>query len=399
MLGVCGNRGEVVAVGGDGDHALVLVWNGTEWLQQPIPADAGVLWWCWASPSGEIFAVGEDDTVLRRTVSGQWTLEGVSDLLVAPTTFFGVWGTSSTDVFIVGGSPSRPDSPAVILQNKSGSWAPVNTNNLPRLSLFKVWGSSPDSVWAVGSGGSIVHYDGDTWRPISSPTNETIIALWGSGPDDVFAVGGETVGTIIHFDGSDWTQFATTPELLSGVWTAPGQPLLVAGNRGFIARYRRSSGDVKTSGLRTTVVANDVCFHAMHRVGNDDTLVAAASDLFAGGRAQWRGAVYSNVEDFAGATSFLAPPDAGIIDDDAGTEPDATPEGLGPGEICESDIDGCQPGLECLGIVSSSVLICTQECDSAADCTAYGEGACCARPGPQLLTKTCIPAQYPDCSG
>ena len=61
-----------------------------------------------------------------------------------------------------------------------------------------VWGSSSNDVFAVGMGGTILHYDGTAWSPMSSGTSHTLVGVWGSSGSDVFAVGYR--GTSDHYD-------------------------------------------------------------------------------------------------------------------------------------------------------------------------------------------------------
>lgn len=67
--------------------------------------------------------------------------------------------------------------------------------------LRAVWGFASDDVFAVGDGGTILHFDGHVWSPMRSPTDQHMLALWGSAPDDVFAGG---VDTLVHYDGTAW---------------------------------------------------------------------------------------------------------------------------------------------------------------------------------------------------
>jgi hypothetical protein len=68
--------------------------------------------------------------------------------------------------------------------------------------LKGIWGAAADDVFAVGDGGTILHYDGADWRPMASGIGENLEAIWGVSGTDVFAVG--TGGTILHYDGVDW---------------------------------------------------------------------------------------------------------------------------------------------------------------------------------------------------
>jgi hypothetical protein len=71
-------------------------------------------------------------------------------------------------------------------------------NPLPQgNSLLSVWGSSPSNVFAVGTGGTILHYNGSMWSPMVSGTTNFLNAVWGSSSSDVFAVGDG--GTILHY--------------------------------------------------------------------------------------------------------------------------------------------------------------------------------------------------------
>ena len=83
------------------------------------------------------------------------------------------------------------------------TWAkmksPVTAN------LMGVWGSSPTDVFAVGAGGTILHYNGTKWSDMTSSklTKAHLHAVWGSSSSDVYAVGAS--GTIVHYDGKKWT--------------------------------------------------------------------------------------------------------------------------------------------------------------------------------------------------
>jgi len=70
-------------------------------------------------------------------------------------------------------------------------------------TLYDVWGSSPNDVFAVGNEGTIVHYDGTNWSHQNSGTDNLLFSVWGSGSSDVFA--GGTRGTILHYDGTSWS--------------------------------------------------------------------------------------------------------------------------------------------------------------------------------------------------
>lgn len=67
------------------------------------------------------------------------------------------------------------------------------------VGLTAVWGSDADDVWAVGSDGAIVHWDGKELELVASTTTRSLHAIGGTGPDDIWATGDE--GTTLHWDG------------------------------------------------------------------------------------------------------------------------------------------------------------------------------------------------------
>jgi len=85
------------------------------------------------------------------------------------------------------------------------AFSPVNK------SLFGVFAIAPNDIWAVGSVGTVVHWDGQAWRTVSSSVlaSHDLFDVWASGPKDVWVVGGgrQTIsgGIALHYDGATWT--------------------------------------------------------------------------------------------------------------------------------------------------------------------------------------------------
>ena len=124
-------------------------------------------------------------------------------------TSLALWGSSSHDVFAVGG-PS-------ITHYDGVSWSPQasgTTNN-----LFGIWGSAPNDVFAVGASGTILHYDGTGWSAQASGTTGHLYGVWGSSKYNVFAVGQEA---ILRYDGTRWSSpIAVPPSALAPSRTGP----------------------------------------------------------------------------------------------------------------------------------------------------------------------------------
>ena len=83
---------------------------------------------------------------------------------------------------------SEPGCVSEAITCEQAPWCPVQTNVSTRFVLKGVWGSGPNDVWVVGSGGSISHWDGTAWTLTPTGSKNTFHAVWGSGPNDVWAV-------------------------------------------------------------------------------------------------------------------------------------------------------------------------------------------------------------------
>ncbi|OGU31721.1 MAG: hypothetical protein A2057_00530 [Ignavibacteria bacterium GWA2_35_9] len=88
----------------------------------------------------------------------------------------------------------------------------VDTLKLPEgysTFLTRMWGSSPEDVWAVGDAYSsqhcLWHYDGTQWK--NDPTLRNIYpsAIWGTDKNNVWLANSNS--TIWHFDGSTWAKY------------------------------------------------------------------------------------------------------------------------------------------------------------------------------------------------
>jgi hypothetical protein len=199
LLSVAGVPGDLWAVGGglgNGTGAVVLHDAGQGWERADPGVDAS-LWWVWRSGPGEVFAVGDRGTVLRRR-DGAWEPQ-VIDAGWTPgeePTLYGVWGSSAQDVWAVGGSPVRRGPDDVVLHFDGVHWTTVAVPEPKNVTLFKVWGDGAGHVWMVGEQGLVLlAHDGVlTWHGAvdrdGSALPVRLVTVAGSAPDDVWAVGG-----------------------------------------------------------------------------------------------------------------------------------------------------------------------------------------------------------------
>ena len=130
-----------------------------------------------------------------------------------------------------------------------------------------LFGAAPDDLWAVGSGGAILHYDGIGWNGVPSPTTAQLFGIHGSGAQDIWAVGGGG-GTTLHYDGSSWTVVANpSMQALRAVWSVAPTSAWAVGTAGTVLRFDGSS-------WKDTSVVGGRNLYAVWAASADDVFVA-----------------------------------------------------------------------------------------------------------------------------
>ena len=163
----------------------------------------------------------------------QWV--AVSPAFPSPTaTLNGVWPIDNTNVWVVGYVQPR----GIAARFSQGQW--IDTT-LPAgtPTLYGVWASSASDVWAVGVAGTVLHFDGNSWSPVSisgpSPT-QVMSGVWGT-PDggDVWVVGAG--GIVLHGTKSGLSpETSTVTADLTSVWGVGNNEVWAVGSRGTAIR-------------------------------------------------------------------------------------------------------------------------------------------------------------------
>lgn len=223
---------DVWVAGGQVGHGLLLHSDGTAWTRVDTGAHE-LLWWVYGFGQEDVYAVGEGGLILHYDGERWRHVASGTD-----QTLYGVWGASGGDVWIVGGDPNGAAGSAVVLRGQGESFHMVD--NLPEellpSALYKVYGFHARDVIAVGTDGTVLRFDGDTWIRQPVPTTEPIFSMWARAEDDLYAVGGHGIGEILHFDGTEWSKVdaAGFDQGLSGVFTAPGFPTIAVGASSYV---------------------------------------------------------------------------------------------------------------------------------------------------------------------
>jgi hypothetical protein len=210
-----------------------LHYDGSAW--SPMSGAPGGANRVWGASPRDVYAVGGDGMILHYD-GNVWSV------MDSPTTetLVGVWGSATDDVHAM--------SVAGTLLHFGGSaWSVVG-----RLDVYLegIWGTSPSDVYVVGDG--IFHYDGSTWSSMASP--EGASHVWGTSPSDIYAVG----GSILHYDGNAWSTLSDpTTEGLHEVWVSSYSDVFAVGESGTIVRGYRGASVVVTPAADTITALGD----------------------------------------------------------------------------------------------------------------------------------------------
>lgn len=197
-----------------------------------------------------------------------------------------LWGQRPDDVWAVGGTCDgvagcATTGRALVLHFDGGKWTEVQTG--AHAVLWWVFGFGPKDVWAAGSGGTILHYDGTMFTavPSGAAPGDVLYGIWGPAPGDLWAVGGnpDQSSTVLRYANGAFAPAPGAPMIASGarsgayfkVWGSAANDVYFVGQLGAMvhfdgAAYRRV--DLAAAG----VTDRDGLFTAAGR-GRDDVYV------------------------------------------------------------------------------------------------------------------------------
>jgi hypothetical protein len=128
-----------------------------------------------------------------------------------PAALLSVWSASATDVWVVGGDPRTGTGP--IVEHYDGTtWTKLDSGQR-NVDLWWVTGFANGPVFMSGSNGTILRYQNGAFEKLATPGSLTVFGMWGASPNDVWAVGGNSGGGGFawRFDGNAWTVFPGVP--------------------------------------------------------------------------------------------------------------------------------------------------------------------------------------------
>ena len=252
------------------------------WLKVPMMTKTSTLYAVWGSGPTDVYVVGGNGTVGHFNGRKPATQSWFKDMTSGTITYHGLWGTGPKDVFAVGesGIIRRFDGEMFKAQTSGttssfrtiwgtgftgvyalgefgtalvngrttspNTWAAVKPGS--KATFLGAWGSSSKSFIVVGSGGTILRFDG-AWKTMSSGTTNHLWGVWTSAAGKAYAVGEK--GVILRYDGAAWKAMTSgTVDTLFGVWGTADNNIYAVGDNGVILRYDGTSWKKMNSGTK-----------------------------------------------------------------------------------------------------------------------------------------------------
>lgn len=254
-------------------HAALYHWNGSVWSEVVSPTRAP-LYAIAMRAANDGWVVGQQGHIIHwdgRTWSAYADLAPYP-MIVAdkqggiPATdqpLRGVAAVSATDAWAVGEGgaiihwngqtwtattmlPLTP-TPTVTLTPTSTLTPTVTPTSIPsRARLNSIAMLSPAEGWAVGDGGAILHWNGDTWSYVASPVNANLTAVAAVSAGNTWAV--SDAGDTLFWDGSAWRKSMSANRALHAA-SMPTASEVWAGGGGWEWTYWKWHGRVLFGGI------------------------------------------------------------------------------------------------------------------------------------------------------
>ncbi len=131
-----------------------------------------------------------------------------------------------------------------ILHYTAGNWQPVTcphitTNSFGKAGMLEGIAVLPDGeAWAVGSGGLILHEQGNVWTQQASPTSTRLIGVTMLSPTEGWAVGDQS---ILHYHQGVWTQVSTAYRRLTAITMISPEEGWIVGGDSLILHYTQGA--------------------------------------------------------------------------------------------------------------------------------------------------------------
>ncbi len=247
---------DLFAVGNDG---LILRFHNQQWEKM----DSGIernLKRLWGSSENDIYAVGTFN--ILHFDGSSW--QAIDTPFAKKENWSNIFGIDN-EIFVIGNE--------TIIHYKDNKWEKMDSGVSSGNYLNAVWGTSATNLYAVGGSFQdtiIIHYDGDSWKPIEYSGSNWLTDIGGLSADNIYITGKD--GLLLHYDGSQWRKI-TLPQ--DDQYISDLERIFIMNNKLFFGG--RSIVYFDGENFSNISIDNDLRVDAIWSDDSDQILVAAMS--------------------------------------------------------------------------------------------------------------------------
>ena len=194
-----------------GYRGIVYHFDGATWSisTEHKQDDPGNLYLLWGTGPTNVWAIGRHSwgsvhyCVAERYDGKTWSSQKIipqSSCGIPPRA---IWGNSDSDLYLLSGSCGKYGCTMWNYHYDGTTWTEESyIKSQSKNWISDVWGSGSTDVYVVGYGGQVYHRKASGWATKDMPHKYDFYSIWGSGAKDIYMVGAK--GKMVHFDGSRW---------------------------------------------------------------------------------------------------------------------------------------------------------------------------------------------------
>jgi hypothetical protein len=163
----------------------------------------------WGTDSDNVYAAGfvyNPNNLVSGTNIMHWNGEHWNPEQFWEGDIIAIFGFSKNDIWVGGAWIVDPYRYVLFGHWDGTSWKATKLSY--EGGIYSFWGASSNSLFAVGSNGMILHFDGNQWTKMNSGTNISAVSdIFGFSDNQVYASGyDETTGrgVLLYYDGANW---------------------------------------------------------------------------------------------------------------------------------------------------------------------------------------------------
>jgi hypothetical protein len=273
-----------------GQGGAIIRWNGTSWKSIASPvASPNNLRGVWVASTVDGWAVGDAAFPALSQIfqwnGANWDLYQTSPVAAQLNA---IHGNNTTNVFAVGNCTGTSAPPAIVRWTGGPKWANLSPAGVAiGMNLTGVFVVNPSLVFAVGTSGTMLRWDGTVWGSILSGTANTLRGIWMVSDTDGWAVG--DAGTIVRWNGATWaTETSPTSNRLNGVQALNNTDVWAVGNSGTILHRNGLGWILIPSGVTQNL-------NSLYMLSDNEGWAVGASDGISPVILFWGGSTWTRV--------------------------------------------------------------------------------------------------------